>query len=105
MSKIVDTEKRICPFCNFNYIRSVYATDVGRGSICPKCHKRSDKNSMRLGRWKAPELKICSHPKCNNTFYANGAQKYCSDKCTYEIRLKQMYKANKRYRNKLQMKG
>ena len=101
MTKVICTENRICPFCKFNYTRTVYATDAGRGSICPKCHKRSDKSSMRLGRWKAPKLKICSHPKCNNTFYTNGTQKYCSDKCNYEIHLKQMREANKKRSNKL----
>ena len=105
MAKTIGIENRICPFCNFNYKRTLYADDVGRGSICPRCHKRSDKDRRYPGRWKAPKLKPCSHPNCNNTFYANGNQKYCSNKCAYEIRLKQMYDANKRYKNKLQMKG
>jgi len=99
MAVIIRTEKRVCPFCDFKYIRKVYATDRGRGSICPQCHKRSDKCTTRIGKWKAPTLKVCENQYCDKTFYSNGSQKYCVA-CGHEKRLMNVRVAVKRFRAK-----
>jgi len=104
MARILRTEKRICPFCGHKYVRKVYLTDRGRGSICPKCHKRSDKATTGIGKWKAPKLKTCKNPDCNETFYANGRQKYCID-CGYLIGLKNRRETVRRYRARQKVKS
>jgi len=97
MVRILRTEKRTCPFCGHKYVRTVYPTDRGRGSICPNCRRRSDKCTTRISKWKSPILKVCVHPDCKETFYTNGSQKYCVD-CGKLINLKNVREAVRRYR-------
>lgn len=84
MTQILYTENRICPFCGHKYIRKVYRKG-STASICPTCHKRSDKTSMRPGRYKSPVLTLCKRPECNNHFYKLGGQQYCSKECYWIV--------------------
>ena len=94
MAFVVRTEKRICPFCGYKYIRKVYNKNSDK-SICPKCRKRSDYNIMYMTRYKNPaEPVVCKNPNCNNLFYKYGLQEYCPE----------CHKAMVRERNRLYMK-
>jgi len=97
MSEIIRIEHRTCPFCKHEYMRNVYATDRGRGTICPKCRKRSDRSHSSPGRYKSPVLTKCKLPECNNMFYKLGPQNYCSPECEYEAHLQYNYKRNKKF--------
>jgi hypothetical protein len=92
-------EKRTCPFCGNEYVRIIYPTDRGRGSICKKCHKRSDKSSFGIRRWTAPKEKQCANAGCSNTFYSNGSQKYCLV-CMDIVHTRQTREAVRRFRLK-----
>ena len=102
MAEVIRTENRTCPFCKFEYIRTVYATDRNRGSICPECRRRSDADTVRVSKWHAPKLKECEQPGCNKTFFTNGRQKYCRV-CGIEIDVKQRRDAVRRFRARAKM--
>lgn len=96
MAEVIRVENRTCPFCGFEYVRTVYATNKGTGSICPECRRRSDSGGRKIGKWKAPELRVCALENCKETFYANGQQKYCVT-CGIGVRLKQNREAKRRF--------
>ena len=96
---IFPTEDRKCPYCGHEYKRKIYPTERGYGSICPKCHKRSDTNHMRVCRMKSPKLKTCANTTCDNEFYTNRNQKYCIT-CSEIIRKEQMKLYREKHRNK-----
>ena len=99
MAEAIRIENRICPFCAFEYIRKVYQTDRNTGSICPNCRKRSDRGGRPISKWNAPKIKVCACSDCDETFYANGNQKYCL-LCAYKVNLKNVRAAVKRFRLK-----
>ena len=102
MAEVIRIENRTCPFCAFEYIRKVYATDRGRGSICPECRRRSDADTIRIGGWHTPKIKECEQLGCNKTFYINGRQKYCKA-CGREEKLKNAREAVRRFRARQKM--
>ena len=103
MAEVIRVENRTCPFCDFKYVRKVYATNKGTGSICPKCRKRSDGHTMKIGKWKVPVLRECVQENCKETFYSNGRQKYCVT-CGMGVRLKQNREAKKRFDARTRMR-
>ena len=51
-----------------------------------------------LSRLAVRTKKKCANPKCDNWFWKNGTQKYCDNICMHYMKLRQMNKANKKYR-------
>jgi len=100
MAKILGVEDRVCPFCGYEYERKLYQDSLNRGSICPKCRKRSDRSHHTIGKWHASKLKECANPECNNMFYSNGVQKYCSIECYKEVDMPRARERIRRWREK-----
>jgi len=90
----------VCPFCNSEYIRFAYPDNLGMGTICKVCRKRSDRESHnKFRRWKAPSFVECANPGCANGFYKGGHQLYCGE-CMDYFRLKKMREYSREWRRK-----
>ena len=74
------------------------------GKTCRDCfEKKVNKGQYSLSNKHSPVIKKCANPNCNETFYANGSQRFCSGLCKYFVDKKRMNVASKKW--KLQNKG
>lgn len=104
-------EKRKCPHCGYDYERVVYSPADKGGSVCPFCHKRSDKSNSCISQLKSTKLKKCLNPKCDYYYYGFKRDRYCSKKCRIQATniktreyqtnyAKERYKTDEEYRKK-----